>query len=44
MTDLFMRTVCMSPSTGDKIESWPVILVVLAAIAIAAVLIFLRKK
>lgn len=40
----FTRIASMSPLTGDRIESWPMIMIVVAAIAVAAVLIFLRKK
>ena len=37
-------TTAMSPLTGDRIESWPIILIVIAGIAIVAVLFFLKKK
>ncbi|MHB8961705.1 MAG: LPXTG cell wall anchor domain-containing protein [Saccharofermentanales bacterium] len=34
----------VSPATGDKASSWPIILFVAAAAAILAVLFLLKKK
>jgi LPXTG-motif cell wall-anchored protein len=39
-----MNKVFLSPLTGDSIDFFPIILAVAAAVAIIAVLFFLRKK